>query len=369
MPILVWILKIIGILLLIVIGLVLLAVLLVLFSPVRYAINAHKKVEEDVHVKVRVTWVFPLLSVVWEYKEELVTTFRILGFRIKKREREEEDQETEPTETDSKRPKKEKKDTNGEKKTEKKPKLESVEIEEKHAPLEESFDEGKAEIENRENNEECKNRADVERKEEEEKSEDIADEERKEEEEKSKKTADGEKKTEEGSTEHEGSGIFQKVKKIWDFIKEVPLCVGNLKEKCLHMLRNLKEKKSQVLQPVTKYIDFWNDKENQKGIQLLKTHGKGLLLHIWPRRWKGYLHFGLDNPASTGKALAALSILYGLVGNLPRIEPDFEKEVLEGKIQAKGRLYGFVLLKCFLKVWLNEDFKKLKVNFEKVRRK
>ena len=354
MPILVWILKIIGILLLIVIGLVLLAVLLVLFSPVRYAINAHKKVEEDVHVKVRVTWVFPLLSVVWEYKEELVTTFRILGFRIKKREREEEDQETEPTETDSKRPKKEKKDTNGEKKTEKKPKLESVEIEEKHAPLEESFDEGKAEIENRENNEECKNRADVERKEEEEKS---------------KKNADGEKKTEEGSTEHEGSGIFQKVKKIWDFIKEVPLCVGNLKEKCLHMLRNLKEKKSQVLQPVTKYIDFWNDKENQKGIQLLKTHGKGLLLHIWPRRWKGYLHFGLDNPASTGKALAALSILYGLVGNLPRIEPDFEKEVLEGKIQAKGRLYGFVLLKCFLKVWLNEDFKKLKVNFEKVRRK
>ena len=87
MPILVWILKIIGILLLIVIGLVLLAVLLVLFSPVRYAINAHKKVEEDVHVKVRVTWVFPMLSVVWEYKEELVTTFRILGFRIKKRER------------------------------------------------------------------------------------------------------------------------------------------------------------------------------------------------------------------------------------------------------------------------------------------
>ena len=142
-----------------------------------------------------------------------------------------------------------------------------MEIEEKHAPLEESFDEGKAEIENRENNEECKNRADVERKEEEEKSEDIADEERKEEEEKSKKNADGEKKTEEGSTEHEGSGIFQKVKKIWDFIKEVPLCVGNLKEKCLHMLRNLKEKKSQVLQPVTKYIDFWNDKENQKGIK------------------------------------------------------------------------------------------------------
>lgn len=337
MPVLVWILRIIGIMLLVMIGLVLLAVLLLLFSPIRYDISADKKAGEDLHVKARLTWAFPIFSVVWEYKEELVTTVRLCGLRMKKRNKQPNDRESEGEEIGSKSQKKKKspvKEQTKEKgKSEKKVHLRQNVIEEKN------FDDKTEKSQIQEYLEESEGKP--------------------------------EQSVEQESFEKAERKPIQGQEKnsIRDIIKDIPVRVQRLKEKYLQTIWELKEKKAHVLQPITKYMDFWNAIENQAGIMLLKTHGRELLVHILPKRWKGYIHFGMENPASTGKALAVLSVLYGLAGKFPRIVPDFEQEVLEGRIQTKGRLYGCVLLVHFVKVWRNKEFHRVKSNFEKLRRK
>lgn len=82
MTILLTILKVIGIILLVLLGIVLALLLLVLFFPVTYGIRG--KIEEEVHIKGKVSWLFSLISVkVDVHNKEVHARLSILGF-IKK---------------------------------------------------------------------------------------------------------------------------------------------------------------------------------------------------------------------------------------------------------------------------------------------
>lgn len=80
--IILFILKIIGLLALIVIGLILAVLLLVLFVPVRYQANGsfYGKVKGN----ARFTWLLHILSVSVLFEEDLIVAVRLFGFRILK---------------------------------------------------------------------------------------------------------------------------------------------------------------------------------------------------------------------------------------------------------------------------------------------
>ena len=75
-----WILKIIGIILAVLLGIVLFVLLLILFVPVRYRAFLSKR--QTVFVDARVTWMFPFLSVPIEYREEKLSV-KITGMTLK----------------------------------------------------------------------------------------------------------------------------------------------------------------------------------------------------------------------------------------------------------------------------------------------
>ncbi len=82
MSVILFILKLIGIILLVLLGIFVTLLLLVLFVPIRYYVSGELETEMKVHAKV--TWLLHLISFVVDYeKGEAVTSLRILGIRKK----------------------------------------------------------------------------------------------------------------------------------------------------------------------------------------------------------------------------------------------------------------------------------------------
>ena len=76
-----------------------------------------------------------------------------------------------------------------------------------------------------------------------------------------------------------------------------------------------------------------------------------------PRKIKGYIDFGFDDPSTTGKVLG---IYYAIMKKSPKrfkINPDFENKKLETDIFFKGRIRLYYIIYIILKVYFNKDFK------------
>lgn len=96
----------------------------------------------------------------------------------------------------------------------------------------------------------------------------------------------------------------------------------------------------------------------QAGILLLKSdevqhlkktailYTKKILKHIRPRRVKGHITYGFDDPALTGQILGGVGIIYAVLPKKLMITPNFEETCFEGQISMSGRIFGI----CFA-VW------------------
>lgn len=95
------------------------------------------------------------------------------------------------------------------------------------------------------------------------------------------------------------------------------------------------------------------------------------MLHLWKHVKPRYLYtditFGFDNPELTGKVLGAAAAFCAMAGFKPGLTPDFEQSILEGKIEVKGRITFVVLLKIAIRVWLSEEVKSFRKEYNNIR--
>ncbi len=90
-----------------------------------------------------------------------------------------------------------------------------------------------------------------------------------------------------------------------------------------------------------------------------------LFRHILPNRIKGYLLFGTGQPDQTGYILGMISIIRGIRGyDKFNVEADFERQIVEGKIQCRGHILlatvGILALQIYQKKELKELISKWK---------
>ena len=120
-----------------------------------------------------------------------------------------------------------------------------------------------------------------------------------------------------------------------------------------------KEKIKQAKESMAKVKEIWaylQEAETKEAIALVKDVLKKVLKHILPRKFKGQVNFGLEDPADTGLVLAAVSAAYPMhKGNL-MVRPyfDTDKIILDGKAQAKGHIIMCYLLIQGLRILMNK---------------
>ena len=114
---------------------------------------------------------------------------------------------------------------------------------------------------------------------------------------------------------------------------------------------------------IRKEIRFWdkmaNDTRNRNAVNLIKDLVIKLLKRIAPRKVKGLVHFGFDDPATTGKILMYLAIVYPVLPKKLKVEPDFEEPVVFGNCLIKGKITLFFPVVYFLRIYFNKDCKRM----------
>ena len=114
---------------------------------------------------------------------------------------------------------------------------------------------------------------------------------------------------------------------------------------------------------IKRELRFWdkmiNDTRNKAAVDVLKNQLIRLLVLIRPRRIKGFIHFGFEDPATCGKVLMYLSMIYP---HLPRklvFDPSFEDTDIYGNVLIKGRIYLAVIAVCLIRMYFNKDIKRM----------
>ena len=321
--IIIFILKIIGILLLVILGLILLLVSSVLFVPITYKVRAERK-DGVIQVRAVAGWMFRLLSVHYRLhtSQEPMQLLqgRILGISVWK-----------PLE-----PKKEKP-----KKAEKK----SKEKQSKPKQMEAKQLEQKAEV----------------------KSSDKAKERLKKdltpgtavatipqpEPEVSRQEQPQDKQAQ---TKPPRQSILKKllyaIRRIYGKITAIGRGLFSLVVKLLHM----PEKASETIGMLT---DFWNLEENVKARESIWRELKFLWKHSRPRKADLTLHFGFEDPSWTGQCMGVLSILNVWYPGRIFLKPEFEQEIFEGTLYIKGHMMLAVPLLSIFRLWRDENVMKM----------
>lgn len=288
--ILLWILKIAGILLLLVLGLLLLGILLLLFVPVRYELSAEGDIHtpEEIRVSVSIRYFFRLITFHTVYEnQKFWRQVRIAWKKIGQDK--EEKQETE--EQENPKPEKEisgKMDLEREEK-ESPEEVRAIRSENKDPEKEDKVRREKPEVKRPVSGEAGKKE--------------------------SKAKEESEKKKETKAT------VFKR------FLEKIKYTFHRICDK-IKALSDIKNRVETVIKDEVHQAAFRKGKETV--FRLLKA---------WlPRSGWGRIEYGLDDPYYTGKILAGLALFYPFFGQWLQIVPDFEKTTLRGRVFIRGHI-------------------------------
>ena len=313
--ILLFLLKLIGIVLLVILGLIVLILAIVLVTPIRYRIGASKY--QTIQAEGKVTWLFRLIEMVFkldtgaEEGKRLHLSFRIAWLKL----------------YDNQKPKEKRIKQKKTRKTKSKPEfkqsekvIQAAKPEQPEAKVQPIKTEQAAEMKHEEKLIERPKESAVEK---------IL-----------------------RLAKNAANKILSLIRGVFSLICSIlgiPSKVMDGLEKLENFFTKLREKKEAVLA-------FYYEEHNHQWFTAFWHRLKKLLLRILPRADRLYLHFGFEDPATTGQVLGGLSILYPICGEKMELCPEFNEEVLEGEVKFHGCIRLVTLVVFAAKSFLNKQF-------------
>lgn len=337
--ILLFLLKLIGIVLLVILGLIVLVLAIVLVTPIRYRIGASKY--QTIQAEGKVTWLFRLIEMVFkldtgaEEGKRLHLSFRIAWLKL----------------YDNQKPKEKRIKQKKTRKTKSKPESEQSEKVIQAAKPEQP--EAKVQPIKTEQAAEMKNEMPKAVHPERISSENLENE----------SAAKYEEKLIEGPKEFAVEKILRLAKnaanKILSLIRGVfsLICsILGIPSKIMDGLEKLENFFTKLREKKEAFLAFYNETHNHQWFIAFWHRLKKLLFRILPRADRLYLHFGFEDPATTGQVLGGLSILYPICGEKMELCPEFNEEILEGEVKCHGRIRPVSLVIFAVKSFLNKQF-------------
>jgi hypothetical protein len=353
------ILKILGIVLLCIIGFLLLIIALILFVPIRYKGNASKADGRDnpLCALAGVSWLLHIISASYEYKGgKTQLIIKIFGIRLRSREEREEKRRKKKSRKDAGKRKKIKEGhifgKNGEKKTKTGKRRKDEEPE--YTIYE--YDKDGNEIRSEAGSNKSKTSVYVEEHEE---GLDI---------EYPAGTDDIDKQ--EDVIKQDDLNIQDDINKQDDHNKQIITNILERMSSAAHKLSGRFKRISQALERTSNrvsgmidnldyyYNALFNDSRNGEVLRLLTAKVKRLIKAVRPRKVKGYLDFGSEDPSTTGRVLACAAVMYPVYGRSIAVNPDFENERFDFDLELKGRIYLCVVAKILIQLYFNRKVKR-----------
>ena len=132
----------------------------------------------------------------------------------------------------------------------------------------------------------------------------------------------------------------------------------SISDKIKENIEKIKTKINDLLCKKEKITDFLTDKSHVNAFNKIKKELLILLRKLKPKKINIKLRFGFDDPATTGKVLGGLAMLYPFLGDTTEIIPDFEHQILKGNIFIKGKIRISQFASLAIKLLLCKDVRK-----------
>ena len=306
--ILLLVLKIIGIIIAVILGILVLLILIILLVPVRYQGEAAADgTWKGISAKIKVHWFFHLIAFSAEYKDEAF--FWRLRIAWKKMGTDSGDGQ-EPA---------------VEEKTEIKQEPEEAKTEYKEKEEVSADEAGTEDRLEKEEKTDTKTEENVERL--------------------LQKPEKNEEESQIPPADEETPFLFEKIAgRLRAFFQKIKYTFQRLCGK----IKTLSEKKEKVK-------EFLTDEVHRRAFQKTKTEFSRLMRRIRPKKLKGTVHYGFEDPYHTGQVLAALGVVYPWLGEAVSVYPDFEKRILQGDLYVKGTVRAlYVVLLIWKLVWCKD---------------
>lgn len=342
--IILFILKIIGIVLLCILGFLFLVILCALFVPVRYRIRVCREAGEGkppFTAYAKITWLLHLVNILVRYPAEVIVQVRlflITIFRIPEKDKGTESEQRSKT---------------GRKKKD------QQEEQEEQTPQDQSETQVEQKIEEIRDNRE---------------NEAIGESGSIEEKQETAGSAQNISSAEQGTENEENvsesgkfslPGIIRKlIEKIKDFIDKIKHTVDKIKaffENIQYTIRNFCDKIKSTLDNIQYYREVMESDSFKQSMELCKGELGYVFRKLKPDKFEADLNVGMEDPATMGQILAVYGILYPLIGQNVRLVADFESESthIEGTLDIRGRIRAFTFLRVLIRVYMNKDIRKL----------
>ena len=146
-------------------------------------------------------------------------------------------------------------------------------------------------------------------------------------------------------------GFIGFIKKLYKFVTR--FTPGKIIENIDEKLDNIKKKTNRIKK-------FWNLECTVKTRKYLKKYIISIFKHIRPRKIKGYVHYGFEEPYKTGQITGYLSLMPFVYQKGFSLEPDFYNKVLEGHIYMRGHVQIGYLLRIVFNINLWRTLKVIK---------
>lgn len=305
------ILKIVGIILLVLLALILLILLAVLLAPVHYQATGEKE-EKDLHGQVVISWLLHILHIRICYRnkqmEKEVFLFGIPLFALRERIR-----QWKKKRARKKRIKEQKKSKNNKKE----PEAETLKSE--------SAPDNKIET-----------------------------------------IVDTQTDDHTGTTADTQDGLRSKWKRLRKFSFHPFAFIRGFLKKIQSKIRKIKFTIQGTCDKIKYYYRLLQAKSTKNALADIKYRLRKILKHIFPRKIQGVLHIGFEDPSWTGRALGAAAVFYPKYGKQISITPCFDRRILEGQLDVRGRIRVGTLLWHALKLYMNKEVKQL---YKRIRHK
>lgn len=101
----------------------------------------------------------------------------------------------------------------------------------------------------------------------------------------------------------------------------------------------LKERWEEIKKKYKRFKKFWNLECTTKAKAYIKKYIFGALKHLLPRKIKGYVRYGFEDPSTTGMVTGYLSLMPFMYQKGFYPQPDFDNKIIEADVKAKGHFF------------------------------
>lgn len=118
------------------------------------------------------------------------------------------------------------------------------------------------------------------------------------------------------------------------FFTKVRIYINRISDK----IKKIRKKETKLKEQYNKWLVVLKRDRTKEALEKCKNTLCKVLKAVLPRKWKLFVHYGMEDPAMTADILGYYWMLFAVLSGHIDCQPDFENKVFEFNLHAKGHI-------------------------------